>query len=237
MTDRVATGKTASQRTLRVMRDSSGQKGMGVTPIASACKNHESAGTTFSMIGTEQLFSTDQVAEPEETRSQDQWYAKANAEFGPALVRLARGYESDSDRRQDLLQSIHVALWRSFAIFDGRCSLRTWVYRVAHGTATKHIVANRRVRLHEMFTLDEIVEPEDPQDALRTHDRQDSLARLVTLIERLKPIDRQVILLYLEDLNAEAIGEVVGLSPENIATKIHRIKKLLAAMFHARDKS
>jgi len=201
------------------------------------CKNGTSASTTFSMIRTEELTSTDQAHELEETRSQDEWYSKASAEFGPALVRLARGYESDPDRRQDLLQSIHIALWRSFAIFDRRCSLRTWVYRVAHGTATKHIVANRRVRLREMFTLDEIVEPEDPQDTFGSFDRSDSLARLLTLIERLKPIDRQVILLYLEDLNAEAIGEVVGLSPENIATKIHRIKKLLAAMFHARDKS
>ena len=41
------------------------------------------------MIGTEQLSSTDQVAEPEETRAQDHWYAGASAEFGPALVRLA----------------------------------------------------------------------------------------------------------------------------------------------------
>jgi DNA-directed RNA polymerase specialized sigma24 family protein len=33
------------------------------------------------------------------------------------------------------LQEIRIALWRSFANFDGRCSLRTWVYRVAHNTA------------------------------------------------------------------------------------------------------
>jgi RNA polymerase sigma-70 factor (ECF subfamily) len=189
------------------------------------------------MIRTEELSPQDQAIELEETRSQDEWYAKAIAELGSALVRLARGYESDPDRRQDLLQSIHIALWRSFAIYDRRCSLRTWVYRVAHGTATKHIVANRKIRLREMLTLDEIVDPEDPHDTLGSFDRNDSLVRLMALIERLKPIDRQVILLYLEDLNAEAIGDVVGLSPENIATKIHRIKKVLAGMFHARDKS
>jgi RNA polymerase sigma-70 factor (ECF subfamily) len=38
--------------------------------------------------------------------------------------------------RRDLLQEIHLALWRSFATFDDRCSLRTWVYRVAHNVAT-----------------------------------------------------------------------------------------------------
>lgn len=159
-------------------------------------------------------------------------YVEAVTLYGPALTRLARGYESEPERRQDLLRDIHVALWRSFAIFDGRCSLRTWIYRVAHNTATKHIMANRRVRLQEMHTLHEVPEPEDPQDGSNAADQDDSLQHLLRLIERLKPLDRQVILLYLEDFSAAAIGEVVGLLPDNIAIKIHRIKKLLTAMFH-----
>jgi RNA polymerase sigma-70 factor, ECF subfamily len=170
-------------------------------------------------------------------RVQDDRYAEAVSLYGPALVRLTRGYEANPDRRQDLLQDVHIALWRSFALFDDRCSLRTWVYRVAHITATKHIVAHRRTRLHEMYALEDAPEPENHQDALLSVDRSSSLRRLLNLIEQLKPLDRQVILLYLEDLSAEAIGEVVGLSPENIATKVHRIKRLLATMFHAGDQS
>jgi len=163
---------------------------------------------------------------------QQERYVEAIKLYGDALIRLARGYESQPDKRQDLLQEIHVALWRSFAGFDGRCSLRTWVYRVAHIIATKHIVANRRVRLHEMYSLDEVPEPEDQRAVGIVSENSDSLQRLFELIERLKPIDRQVILLYLEDFSAEDIGDVIGLSARNIATKIHRIKKLLAVMFH-----
>lgn len=169
--------------------------------------------------------------------TQDAQYLEAIQQFGAALARLVRGYEAEADRRQDLLQDIHIALWRSFAVFGNRCSLRTWVYRVAHITATKHIVANRRVRLQEMCTLDDIPEPRDDADSLRVLDQNESMERLLHMIERLKPLDRQVILLYLEDFSAEAIGEVVGLSADNIATKVHRIKKLLSAMFHARGKS
>ena len=51
------------------------------------------------------------------------------------------------------------------------------------------------------------------------------------LIQRLRPLDRQVMLLYLEDLDARAIGEIVGLSAVNVATKIHRVKKVLAQQF------
>ena len=168
--------------------------------------------------------------------SQDSRYLEATRLYGPALTRLARGYESEPTRRQDLIQDIHVALWQSFAQFDGLCSLRTWVYRVAHNTATKHMLRNKRIRLQEMYTLDDVAETSIHHNDTSI-DETDALQRMFNLIEQLKPVDRQVILLYLEEFDAHAIGDVVGLSPENIATKIHRIKKLLAAMFNAGGKS
>jgi RNA polymerase sigma-70 factor, ECF subfamily len=168
------------------------------------------------------------AAEAAET-ARDERYLEAAGLYGAALERLARAYEADPSRRQDLLQEVHVAIWRSLLTFDGRCSLRTWVYRVAHYTA------NRRVLLHEMHTLDDLPDIEDDRGASGSAVEVDSLRRLLALIERLKPLDRQVILMYLEDFSAEAIGEVVGLSPRNIATKIHRVKKLLATMFHERN--
>ena len=61
------------------------------------------------------------------------WY-DAIAEFGSSLARLAAAYELDRAQQQDLLQEIHLAWWRSFATFRNRCSLRTWVHRVAHNT-------------------------------------------------------------------------------------------------------
>src|SRR5262245_46754865 len=86
---------------------------------------------------------------------QDALYEETSAKFAAALARLARAYEPDPDRRRDLLQEIHVALWRSFARFDRRCSLRTWVYRVAHNTATSQ-VSRRRDRSRKLASLDEL---------------------------------------------------------------------------------
>jgi RNA polymerase sigma-70 factor (ECF subfamily) len=64
-----------------------------------------------------------------------------------------------------------------------------------------------------------------------------ALERLHALIRRLKPPDDQVMLLYLEDASAETIGEVTGLSPRAVATRIHRIKSLLAKQFRERPSS
>ena len=163
--------------------------------------------------------------------NQDLQYEQAAREFGPALDRLARAYEFDPEKRRDLLQEIHVALWRSFATFDGRCSVRTWVYRVAHNAAASHVIRQRRVygSLVSVEDLDGLPGAEGGEAALG---RQQALDRLLELIQQLKPLDRQVILSYLEGLDAAAIGEITGISPGNAATKIHRIKHVLARQFH-----
>lgn len=82
-----------------------------------------------------------------------------------------------------------------------------------------------------MISLEEL--EREPATAPVDTDRTLALSRLLELIQRLKPLDRQVITLYLEGEAAEAIGEVTGLSAGNVATKIHRIKALLGRQFAA----
>lgn len=151
--------------------------------------------------------------------------------FGAALERLARAYEADADLRRDLLQEIHVALWRSFLSFDGRCSLRTWVYRVAHNVGASHVVRQRRKNAETLVGLEELENLPDANSGEQATDRSHALDRLLALIQRLKPLDRHVILSYLEGLDAASIGEITGLSAGNVATKIHRTKNMLARQF------
>jgi RNA polymerase sigma-70 factor (ECF subfamily) len=161
---------------------------------------------------------------------QDEQYRDAIALFGAALGRLAGAYEADPDARRDLLQDIHLALWRSFERFDGRCSLRTWVYRVAHNTAASHVTRAFRTRRHAFVGLEEIENAPDegplPQDDAAA--RRQALDRLAALIQRLEPLDRQIIVSYLEGMDAPAIAEIVGLSHGAVSTKVYRIKRLLA---------
>ena len=79
-----------------------------------------------------------------------------------------------------------------------------------------------------LVSLEELDATPVPPDA----DRRVALDRLTQLIQRLKPLDREVILAYLEGVDAVAIGELTGLSARNAATKVHRIKNLLARSFH-----
>jgi len=164
----------------------------------------------------------------EAVTGQDSAYLAAAEEFGAALDRLARAYEFDDEKRRDLLQEIHFQLWRSFAKFDARCAVRTWVYRVAHHVAASYVIRERR-RFATLVSLEEL---ENLADKDARPDTRLNLERLARLIQQLKPLDRQVIVSYLEDLDAESIAEITGLAPANVAVRIHRIKNVLARRFH-----
>ncbi len=161
---------------------------------------------------------------------QDARYLAAAAEHGGAMQRLASATEANAERRRDLLQDMHVALWRSFASFDGRCSVRTWVYRVAHNVAASHVDRERRSRA-PLVTLDEIEQMPSSENISGDFEESQALARLHAIIRNLGQPDRQIITLYLEGLDAASIAEVTGLSAGAIATRVSRLKSQLARLF------
>jgi RNA polymerase sigma-70 factor (ECF subfamily) len=157
-------------------------------------------------------------------------YQEVTVEYGRALGRLAQAYEADADRRQDLLQEIHLEVWKSLELYQARCALRTWVYRVAHNTAAKYVLRRFRSKPEALMTLEEITTLSENHNAKDTS--QEVLKQLMEFIHLLKPPDRQLMLLYLEGIDTESIGEIIGLSPGNVRTKIHRLKAILAQKFH-----
>ncbi|MBC8024685.1 MAG: sigma-70 family RNA polymerase sigma factor [Steroidobacteraceae bacterium] len=160
-------------------------------------------------------------------------FEKVAAEFAAPLTRLARAHEVDTHLQQDLLQEIHIALWRSLAAFGGRCSLRTWVFRVAHNVAGTHVMRNRRRQAHRLTALDDIELAGAIPDVDAELDEERAMQKINALIHALKPLDRQVIILHLEGLAADEIADIAGISPAHTYTKLTRIRQLLAAQIGA----
>lgn len=159
-------------------------------------------------------------------------YRQLVVEFGAPLSRLARGYEADPELRRDLLQEIHLALWVSLKSFDGRCSLRTWIYRIAHNVSASHIQRRRRERGRGLVSIEDLDLPSGEVTAEFKIHSKEARKRLIDLIGKLRPLDRQILLLYLEEVDAATIGEVTGMSPGNVSTKLHRIRQVLIRQFH-----
>jgi RNA polymerase sigma-70 factor (ECF subfamily) len=139
-------------------------------------------------------------------------YRAAVHEFGRVLDRVAAGYESDPDKRHDLRQEIHFQLWRSLDLFDARCSLKTWVLRVAHNTAVSYVSREQRIGAR-LVSLEEAGQSAALIVANPDLDRERELEQLSGMILKLKPLDRQIMISYLEDMDAAAIADITGCQP------------------------
>ena len=168
-------------------------------------------------------------------QQRDDLYRQASTHYGAGLGRLAAAYEADPEQRRDLLQEIHFTLWRSLEKFEARCSLRTWAYRIAHNTAMAHVVRQCRTKLQNLVTLEELDANPDQIDYERLANEQMAFEHLLRLIQRLRPTDRELMLLYLEDLDAPAIAEITGMSAGSVRTQLYRIKNILSRRFHGRE--
>jgi RNA polymerase sigma factor (sigma-70 family) len=149
------------------------------------------------------------------------------AEHRGIVKRIAASYARDGADRADLEQEIAVELWRSFARHDPTRSFTTWMYRVALNVAISQARrAGVRARVQPLDGAEsEVVDP-------RSEDERDGgLQLLERVLAELDPLQRALLVLYLEDRPQREIAEILGLSESNVSTRIHRMKLRLRARF------
>ncbi|MEZ5682468.1 MAG: RNA polymerase sigma factor [Erythrobacter sp.] len=162
--------------------------------------------------------------------NQHRLYCEAGDKFAPAIARLSRAMERDPDRARELEQDIHCELFHSLARFEGRSSLKTWVFRVAHNVAAEHRL--RASRRPQPVALEDIAELPVPGDAETMTGEALAVARAMALVRQLPTLDAQVFLLWLEGESAGDIADVTGLGASAVATRVHRLKSLIAGHFN-----
>lgn len=168
------------------------------------------------------------IAKAREAGSPSVWrgvFQRIVAQYSGSLRRTCRGYEREAERQEELLQEVWLALWTALPRFEGRSSLRTWVYRVAHNTAVKHI--HRQVRTPQGAEIDVETLGQQLQNVEARLDRHRARQMLADLIRKLPAADRQLMLLYLEGLTGAEIAEITGFSPSNVTTRLSRIRTAL----------
>ena len=143
------------------------------------------------------------------------------------LRRLVWSYVRDTAESDDLLQEIALALWTALPRFRGDSSERTWVYRVAHNTAISYVTSHKRRTAREQ-ALEPANEPATGIDSEAQAIDRAQLRWLWNAIRELPLTDRQVVVLYLEEMTAAEIEAVTGLSAASIATRLTRVRQRLA---------
>lgn len=151
------------------------------------------------------------------------------------LFKVAAVYARDADERQDLVQEISVQLWRAYAGYDERrAKLSTWIYRIALNVAISHMRREKaslagRVEPLEAHHLETVGGGEGIAE------EDERLGVLYAFIGELEPLNRALILLYLEDRPYGEIADVLGITETNVATKLGRIRQTLRCRMTAAE--
>jgi RNA polymerase sigma-70 factor (ECF subfamily) len=145
------------------------------------------------------------------------------AEHERLVLKVASAYARTADERRDLAQEIATQLWRAFDRYDERLGkFSTWLYRIALNVAISQLRRARRLEPLEphLETLEAPGAAGAPDERVRA---------LYRAIGELDPLNRALLLLYLEDRPYAEIAEILGITESNVATKINRLKHALRA--------
>lgn len=131
-------------------------------------------------------------------------------------------FSRDADEVSDMFQEVLIRLWKGFGGFQGRADAKTWLYRVSLNTC---ISLDRKKRRRQALPLEMDIDlfedcDEDTLQVKLLHRR----------IGQLKPLDRAIVLLWLENISYEEIGRIVGITTKNVSVRLFRIREQLKNM-------
>lgn len=159
--------------------------------------------------------------------SKEQEYTRLIKEYKETIYTVCLMNSKDQDEAKDLMQEALIQLWRSFGTFRGESDVRTWIYRICMNACISFMRKEEKykdtlhVEVSNLLTMDD--------------DESRQIQTLHNRIHRLKFMDRAIVLLWMENLSYEEIGEIVGLTAKNVSVRLVRIKEQLREMSNAKE--
>lgn len=144
-------------------------------------------------------------------------FIKLLKEHQKIIYKVCNLYMQSHADREDLFQEITLQAWKAYSNFRGDSKFSTWLYRVALNTAITFFRKEKKKMEINVEELPELTEGSFDQIEEKTK-------AMYLAIGELSKIDKAIVMLYLEDYNYGQISEVIGITPNNIAVKMNRIK-------------
>ena len=131
-------------------------------------------------------------------------------------------FSKDSDEVNDLFQEVLINLWKGYSSFEGKSKIDTWIWKVSFNTCISQEWKKKRSAAVPLSMEINLFEDKDNDTK--------QIKMLYDRIHRLKPFDRAIVLLWLENMSYEEIAAVVGITVKNVSVRLYRIKEELKQM-------
>jgi RNA polymerase sigma-70 factor (ECF subfamily) len=146
-------------------------------------------------------------------------------EYSGALFHFSRNYLADPHDASDIVHETMMEVWRNAARFEGRSSIKSWMFTIARN---KSIDRNRKGR--RLHYTDSIPESEDegvdPAEAMEASQDQDLIR---SCVKKLSDSHRSVIhLVFFQNLSYQEVSDIEGIPVGTVKTRVLHAKKKLA---------
>lgn len=154
-------------------------------------------------------------------------FARHSARVYRFILRLTRR----ESLAEDLLNEVFIEAWRQAGKFEGRSQVSTWLL----GIARYKTLNAMRQRQDEALNEDALAQIEDPADSAETMVEQaDRASKLRRCLCQLSPAHREIIdLVYYHEKSVAEAGEIVGVPPGTVKTRMFHARKRLAELLEA----
>ncbi len=158
---------------------------------------------------------------------------------GPSLLAYAIRMLGDRSTAEEIVQDSLVNIYHTIDRFDGRCSIKSWLYRAVHNNAIDEI--RRRKRYVDVGHEAQEAYFDEAGRWINDCPGWDGLApkqmdekRLLGIVrqqmDRLPHAHREVLLLKeVEGFSGQEICDALDISPGNLRIRIHRARAALRA--------
>ena len=198
----------------------------------------------------EQLLSQEDARLVEGLRAGDEAaFLEVMRMYGAGMLRVAQMYVSSRSVAEDVVGDAWVGVLRGIDRFEGRSSLKTWLFRIVANTAKTR--GQRESRSVPFSALSEVDEPSvDPERFLGDGERfaghwsappqawspegrllsDETLEAVARAIEELPPAQQAVITMRdVQGLSAEEVRNALDLSETNQRVLLHRARSRVRA--------
>ena len=156
-------------------------------------------------------------------KQEEEIFARLVREHKSTIYTVCYMFSKDEDEVQDLFQETLINMWKGMGGFRQESKVDTWIYRVALNTCLTQERKKKREVKKVPLTMD--------VNFFENNDANAKQARILhQRISQLAYVDRALVMLWLDGMSYDEIGAVVGISPQNVAVKLFRIKEQLKKM-------
>lgn len=152
--------------------------------------------------------------------NRDQLMTQIISEYDDMISRICFGYAGTKEEFEDIRQDAYINIWQGIHKFRGDASLKTWVYRVTLNTCVSMV--RTRKKSGTTVELTEVVDLDDDSGV-----KLQRIAALYQSISMLSPIDKAIVMAWLDEMSYDEIAATVGLPKNVVATRLHRAKQKL----------